>query len=468
MWDDGNLQRLDRVAAERIGPIRDDPRVVGYYSDNELGWWNAALWKLTLEQPATSGQRQRLMALVHEIYRDDWDALVADFEPREAASWDELALRGSLVLRPGGDGVRTMRRFLALAAERYYQLMRDAIRRHDADALYLGDRYQSFYYPEVARAAGRHVDVASTNLNAHWNDGTFLRSYLATLHRVTGKPILVSEFYAAAMENRSGNRNATSGFPVVTTQAERAATARTTLERLAGLPYVVGAEWFQYFDEPPRGRFDGEDYNFGLVDIEDRSYDQVTAVFAGFAAKAAARVRPRPDASGGVPRAPADPLADFRFMTALKAWDRERGFVPPASDEPLGDLYVCWTPEAFYVGLYAWDAVERDLYDGGAMLESDRAAWTVGLGGAGQVVVRLGGGHKATVSDAGGIQGAIHIESLSGFDHDVRLIAVMRVPASRLGKRQLAPGDQIDLQSKLVTHGQAYEFAWRGEFTLAD
>jgi hypothetical protein len=34
--------------------------VIGYYSDNEIGWWNAILWKMTLEQPATSGQRQQL------------------------------------------------------------------------------------------------------------------------------------------------------------------------------------------------------------------------------------------------------------------------------------------------------------------------------------------------------------------------------------------------------------------------
>jgi hypothetical protein len=55
MWDEKNLERMERLAAERIDPLRDDPRVIGYYSDNELGWWCATLWTMTLEQPATSG-----------------------------------------------------------------------------------------------------------------------------------------------------------------------------------------------------------------------------------------------------------------------------------------------------------------------------------------------------------------------------------------------------------------------------
>ena len=158
--------------------------------------------------------------------------------------------------------------------------MRDTIRKFDPDALYLGDRYQSFYYPEVVAASRPYVDVVSTNLNASWNDGTFIRSYLDTLHALTGKPVLVSEFYMAAKENRSGNKNAVGGFPIVSTQQQRAQALSNTLRSLARLPYVVGADWFQYYDEPPHGRkLDGEDYNFGLVDIHDQPYEEVTDAF---------------------------------------------------------------------------------------------------------------------------------------------------------------------------------------------
>ena len=35
---------------------------------------------------------------------------------------------------------------------------------------------------------------------------------------------------------------------------------------------MVGDEWFEYVDEPEGGRFDGENNNFGLVNVEDQPY----------------------------------------------------------------------------------------------------------------------------------------------------------------------------------------------------
>ncbi|GAG37117.1 unnamed protein product, partial [marine sediment metagenome] len=36
-----------------------------------------------------------------------------------------------------------------------------------------------------------------------------------------------------------------------------------------------GADWFQWNDEPPSGRGDGEDVNFGIVDIHDEPYEHM-------------------------------------------------------------------------------------------------------------------------------------------------------------------------------------------------
>jgi hypothetical protein len=127
------------------------------------------------------------------------------------------------------------------------------------------------------------VDVCSSNLNASWEDGTFLRCYLDTLHALTGKPILISEFYLAATDNRSGNKNSQGAYPVVATQRQRAEAARSTLLALTRLPYVLGADWFQFTDEPIHGRDDGENFNFGLVDIHDRPYEELTAMFSSLA-----------------------------------------------------------------------------------------------------------------------------------------------------------------------------------------
>src|SRR5512133_91657 len=72
MWDTNRIARMQQVAREQVMALRDDARLLGYYSDNEMGWWNAAWWKMTLEQPSASGQRQRLVALLRETYQNDW------------------------------------------------------------------------------------------------------------------------------------------------------------------------------------------------------------------------------------------------------------------------------------------------------------------------------------------------------------------------------------------------------------
>ena len=184
MWDTNIIAQMYRVARNQIVPLRNDPRVLGYYTDNEMGWWNAALFKLTLEQPQSSGQRQRLLKLLHETYHNNWTELLKDFDPDSAASFEELDQRGMLYLRPDSQGIRVYRRFLGMMAERYYALVRQIIRAYDPRGLVMGDRYQSFYYPEVARAAAS-MDVVSMNLNAAWNDGAFSRFYLDTLHALT-------------------------------------------------------------------------------------------------------------------------------------------------------------------------------------------------------------------------------------------------------------------------------------------
>jgi hypothetical protein len=466
MWDEKIIRRIKQVAQQNMASSRGDPRVLGYFSDNELGWWNAIMWKMTLEQPASSGQRQRLVKLVRDVYADDWSRLEQDFEPDGAANWQQLANDGMLWLRPGSKGIHTMRRFLSLVAGRYYQLMRDTIREIDPDALYLGDRYQSFYYSEVPTAGRPYVDVISTNLNASWNDGTFIRSYLETLHALTGKPLLVSEFYLAAVENRSGNRNHVGGFPEVATQKERAEALSNTLRALATIPYVVGADWFQYYDEPPHGRkLDGEDYNFGLVDIHDEPYHEVVAAFSAANLKKlkSAQTAPRANATRGVPPAPPDPFADLQFMSALKNWDRERGFVPSTSSNPTGDMYVCWSPDAMYLATFVIDIIEPDYYRDGVVPESDRAVWKVRMNRGKPITARVGAGAEPILSDS-----TVVAKSISGTYHDVRCITVLKLPASMFGKKRLEPRDSFFLDSSFTTHGRASRLAWHGEYLLED
>lgn len=466
MWDTNIIARMHQIARDQILPLRDDPCVLGYYSDNEMGWWNATLFKMALEQKPTSGQRQRLLQLLHETYHNNWPELLKDFETEGVGSFAELDQHGMLYLRPGSKGIRTYRRFLSLMAGRYYSLVREVIRTWDPRGLVLGDRYQSFYYPEVVRASASSVDADSSNLNAAWNDGTFPRFYLDTLHALSGKPVFVSEFYMAAQQNRSGDKNDVSTFPTVTTQKERAAGFRNALQALLRTPYVVGADWFQYYDEPTHGRGDGEDYNFGLVDIHDKPYEPLTAAARALDLKAikSGPHSARLDASLGVPPAPRNPLGQFTIRLALKDWDRERGFVKPVSEFPVADLYVCWDKKAVYLGLYAQDIVEENYYRNKIIPDVDRAEWIISIGKTNKPVrARLGPGAPPVCDEP-----AVRIVNLSGVYMSTRNIAAVELPAKLFGRERFEAGDTIEFGSTFFTHCRADRVEWKGKFTLRD
>jgi hypothetical protein len=463
MWDTNIIARMHRIARDKILPLRNDSRLLGYYSDNEMGWWNAMLFKMTMEHKPTSGQRQRLIKLLRETYRNEWAELLKDFEPEGVASFEELEQRGMLYLRGGGNGIRAYRQFLRLLADRYYSLVREVIRTYDGRGLILGDRYQSFFYPEVARAAAPYVDAVSGNLNAAWNDGNYQRFYLDTLHTLTRKGVFVSEFYMAAEQNRSGNKNDNSTFPTVTTQKERVAGFRTTLAALLRTPYVVGADWFQYYDEPTHGRGDGEDFNFGLVDIHNRPYESLVRAAGALDLQALkSRQYPaRPNAASGVPPAPRKPLGRFTISQALEHWDREQGFINPISEYPLADLYVCWDRKAVYLGLYAQDFAEPVFYRNKIVPESDRAEWLITIGEQ-AIHARLGPG-AAICSEPG-----VRLVNLSGIHMNTRNVAAVEVPAKLLGRDRWRAGDTIELAATYFTHCRDDRMEWKGRFTLQD
>ena len=125
------------------------------------------------------------------------------------------------------------------------------------------------------RAEARHVDAIAVNYNVDSPEGWIAPYFFDGLRSLTGgKPVLISEWFYAARENRTGNRN-NGHLMTVDTQAERARGAAAAAQGFAAVPEIVGLDWFQYYDYPTGGRADREDYNFGLVDIDDQPYEDL-------------------------------------------------------------------------------------------------------------------------------------------------------------------------------------------------
>ncbi|MCW5941971.1 MAG: hypothetical protein KIS66_07050 [Fimbriimonadaceae bacterium] len=441
LFDKQAERGIELAAREQIPKLRDDPFLVGYFSDNELGWWDDSLFLAYLGLPAGAPGRERLMDLVEETYQKDIAKLRADWTTK-AKSFSELRKAPDLRLRAGGRGMRVVNDWTEKTAQRYYSLVKRAIRRHDPVRPILGDRYIQYYPPAVAKASAKYVDALSTNMGADWNDGSYARFMFEGLYRATKKPLLITEFYMAARENRSGNPNTGDAFPKVETQGERATAYKRCLEHLASLPFVVGAHWFQYFDEPEHGRADGEDFNMGLVDIEGRPYEEMAAASRSFDPMAIhANAKPLP-VCDVIPGSPANP------MNGLKAWNRTHGFVPWEDGIPFGDLYLSQDEAHLYLGLYLADFIDEKLYASGRMPESERPSFRVRFDNGYSVSVRFGGKNRAAAVD----RPEVAVTEKAG----LRPTLILKLQRSRL-----PAGSRLRFEARATTHSAGETMDWK-------
>lgn len=389
-WFDPFDPRMERETAERAreltAPYRNLPNLIGYYSDNEVGWWNAPLFSWFLKADWQNHTKRFLWEMIRDHYGGSWEKLLEDFVPQNgAAGFDSLKEAGAaLKLRAGGSGIRLVDKFMGACAKRYYELMHGAIRAAHPGALVLGDRLPLYYHQDAVLAMGDNVDVISTNYNVDVADGWVAPYYFEGLQKLSRKPVLVTEFFFAAEENRSGNRNETARnvfakpghLMTVDTQAQRAWGAGNALLNFARFPNVVGAHWFQYCDEPLGGREDGEDYNMGLIDTAGRPYEELTqsfrvlnpvleSVHRGAGSRTSNTARPEePGEQIRVARAdrPID-LSDRSLIEWEKEKTRLRGFRAPPPRVPFGDVHLAWAPQGFYLFSLADIYVDPDFLD---------------------------------------------------------------------------------------------------------
>lgn len=265
------LEMAQRVCASR----RDDPSLVGWYTDNEVDWRGA---KRTGD--ATDGAG---------IY-DAVAQLAPEHSGRQALE-RFLAERGLKVADPVPLAVK--QDFLRLVAREYYRVTTSAIRAADPNHLVLGCRFAGFLSaPDIAwEEGGKWNDVMTVNayppvdleegvVRAHWKDRRPIREKLRDVYALCKRPIVVTEWSFPA--NDTGHPNKNGAGQRVPTQKERAAASALFVRTLLSEPCVIGHVHFRWVDQPKLGRWtkvDGEDCNYGLVNEEGEPYALLTEAF---------------------------------------------------------------------------------------------------------------------------------------------------------------------------------------------
>src|SRR5207302_6668445 len=94
---------FDRIARRMILPHRADPNLIGYFTDNELGWWEETIFIYHLKQK-DNPTRRVLVRLLRERYRNRFSLLRRDFDTGRARRFADLRRPARLLLKPGGRG----------------------------------------------------------------------------------------------------------------------------------------------------------------------------------------------------------------------------------------------------------------------------------------------------------------------------------------------------------------------------
>ncbi len=210
--------------AQQLSKDRDDPWLLGHFSDNELPIKEDALKKF-LALP--EGERGHQAAWQWLRKRRGNHATIDDIETADQSA------------------------FLEFMVERYFLIVGTSIKKHDPHHLYLGCRFHggALRLPEVFRAAGRHADVVSVNYYHAWTPDPKRMEMWASEAK---KPVIITEWYAKGVDSGMGN---TSGAGwLVKTQRDRGLFYENFTLGLLASKNCVGWHWFKYIDNDPTDR----------------------------------------------------------------------------------------------------------------------------------------------------------------------------------------------------------------------
>lgn len=254
--------------------------VIGFFLDNEMAWYGKSGWDdipnytlldvaLELDSNETSNKRAR--QFLQNKYKTI-DAFSTAWG-KQIDSWEKIDVsftRGCLNENTQIDRAE----FTGYVAEEFFSRASKTVRKMLPGKLILGVRFAGNAPDKVIQACGKYSDVMSYN-----NYQTYPEPELDVMARfyVLGgkKPLMITEYSWRAKQNQSGNPNTKGAGTVVKTQAERAERYYKYNTMMYAYPMVVGTHWFEFADQSPQGRFDGEDSNYGIVDINHQPYTEL-------------------------------------------------------------------------------------------------------------------------------------------------------------------------------------------------
>ncbi|MDR0406436.1 MAG: beta-galactosidase [Clostridiales bacterium] len=252
--------------AKQLLPYRADRNLIGYFMANEPHWAfceNLNLAEELLQSGKNLASREFLLHHLKEKYKGDISALNAAWRV-SFPSFERLRQPLKHAAALGAAAKRDLQEFSAILVDRYVRLPCAALKAVDPNHLNLGMRY-AFMSSDSLLAGSDYFDVYS--INCYQNNPS---EEITRIGELSGKPVMIGEFHFGTIDCGM----IASGLRGALNQQERANAYRLYLEHALANKHCVGAHYFTLYDQHVLGRFDGENFGIGLLDVCGKPYPE--------------------------------------------------------------------------------------------------------------------------------------------------------------------------------------------------
>ncbi len=275
-------QQARRVAKS----ARSDPWLFGYFLDNELEWFGkngseTGLVDETFKKPADHPAKRALVDFLKKRY-PTIEALNKAWGT-QAPSWEVLAGTSASPVTKTKAAAADRLAFVRLIADRYFAVTTSAVRKADPNHMVIGCRFAG-WAPPIFDIAGKYLDIVTVNFygqvdlarGVSTDMPAMMRKYAASARR----PLMITEWSFPALD--AGLPSQHGAGQRVATQKDKARAYAIYQKALFGMPFMVGSDYFMWVDEPALGISSTfpEDSNYGLVDVNDSPWVELTKTAA--------------------------------------------------------------------------------------------------------------------------------------------------------------------------------------------
>ena len=253
--------------AEQLKAYANDRRLIGYFMRNEPQWGfsdDIILAREMFREKTPFESKRKLWEFLLEKYGSANDLSKAwGKEIKCEQCFMNLSL-GELPETEACTG--DLRAFSHMMVEQYVAIPAKALRAVDPNHLNMGMRY-AYITSDTMYMGSDYLDVFSINCYKNKPSEGDLEKIMAK----TGKPCIIGEYHHGA-NDRGCFGNSLRG---VASTAERGVAYQYYTEQGAAMASLLGCHYFSYSDEAALGRFDGECWIMGFVDVCHRPYKEM-------------------------------------------------------------------------------------------------------------------------------------------------------------------------------------------------